>query len=241
MGDADGRGSLVDVLAPRPAGAEGVYLQILGVDVHVHLFRLGQDSHGGGGGVDAALGLCFGHALHPVDAAFVLQPGVGPLPIDEEADLLKAPQLCLVEGDNLGLPALALGVGGVHPVEVVGEQGSLLPTGAAADFHNDVLPVVGVLGQQEQLQLLLQAGELYPLLPDLLLGHLLQLPVGGLLQQLLGAGEVLPALTPGPVGLHNGLNLLVLFHQPGIELPVRGGGGVVQFKIQLLIAAFEHL
>ena len=25
--------------------------------------------------------------------------------------------------------------------------------------------------------------------------------VGGLLQQLLGAGEVLPALTPGPVGL----------------------------------------
>ena len=88
------------MLAARAAGAEGVDLQILGVDVHVHLFRLGQDRHGGGGGVDAALGLGFGHALHPVDAAFKLQPGVGPLPVDEKADLFKAAQLRLVDAEQ---------------------------------------------------------------------------------------------------------------------------------------------
>ena len=81
MGDPDGGGRLVDVLAARAGGTERVDLQIVRVERKLHFFGLGQHRHGDGGGVDAALGLGLRHALHPVHAAFELQAGVGARPL----------------------------------------------------------------------------------------------------------------------------------------------------------------
>ena len=84
------------MLAPRAAGAEGVYLQVLGVDVYLHVLRLGQHGHRGGRGVYAAPGLGLRHPLDPMGPALEFKPAIGPRAVDKEADLLKAPQLRLV-------------------------------------------------------------------------------------------------------------------------------------------------
>lgn len=43
VGDADGGLGFIDVLAARPAGTEGIYLQVLWVDVDLHLISFRQD------------------------------------------------------------------------------------------------------------------------------------------------------------------------------------------------------
>ena len=55
VGHPDGAGGLVDVLAACAGGTEGIDLQIVHIQLQVHLFRLGHDRHSDGGGVNAAL------------------------------------------------------------------------------------------------------------------------------------------------------------------------------------------
>ena len=111
------------MLAPRAAGAEGIYLQVLRVYIYLHLLGLGQHGYRGRRGVYAPLGLGLWDPLDPMGPALVLQPAVRPIAVYQEADLLKAPQLGLVKGDYLRAPAPALGIGGLHEVEDIGEQG----------------------------------------------------------------------------------------------------------------------
>ena len=62
---------------PGPGGAVDVDLQVVRVDLDVDLLGLGQHRDGRRGGVDAALGLGLGHALHAVRAALELEHRVG--------------------------------------------------------------------------------------------------------------------------------------------------------------------
>ena len=73
------------------------------------------------------------------------------------------------------LPAVALGVAGVHAEEVGREEGRLLAAGAGADLDDDVAVVVGILGQELDAQILHQPGLLGLVLGDELAGHLLEL------------------------------------------------------------------
>ena len=66
---------------------------------------------------------------------------------------------------DLGLPALPLGVAQVHAQQVAGEQRRLLAALAGLDLEDHVLVVVGVARHQQLLQLLL---ELRPVRPGLL-------------------------------------------------------------------------
>ena len=102
-------------------------------DVDVDLLGLGQHGDGGGGGVDAALRFGLGHALHAVDAAFVLEPRVGAVAADLEHDFLEAALFRLGRAQDLGLPALALGVARVHAVELGGEERRFFAARAGAD------------------------------------------------------------------------------------------------------------
>ena len=77
VGDADGAVGLVDVLAARAAGAEGVDAQVGRVQLHLRGgVGLGQHGDGAGAGVDATLRLGGGNALHAVAAGLELQPAV---------------------------------------------------------------------------------------------------------------------------------------------------------------------
>ncbi len=192
------------------------------IELEVHLVHLGQHRHRGGGGVDAAAGLGLRHPLHPVDAALKFQPGVGPVPLDGEADLLDAAQLGLVHRVHLHLPAAGVGVHGVHAEQGVGEQGRLLPAHAGPDLHDHVLVIVGIPGQQEHLDLLLQPGHVLLGLVELLLGQLLHVRVA---HQRLGVRQILPAALVGPVGSDHRLQLPLLLvelrHQGGVVIGLR--------------------
>src|SRR5262249_21415611 len=104
-------------------------------------------------GVDAALRLGLGHALHPVAARFELEPRVGALSDDARDDLLVAAELGRALGDDLDLPALALGIAGVHAEDLAGEERRLVAARARSHLEEDVALVVRVLGQQRLLQL----------------------------------------------------------------------------------------
>src|SRR5205085_8739489 len=71
MGNADGGVSSVDGLAAGAGGAESVDAEVLGLDFDVDLFGLGQDRHGDGGGVNAALGFRRWDALDAMDSRLV--------------------------------------------------------------------------------------------------------------------------------------------------------------------------
>ena len=235
------RRGLVDVLAAGAAGAEHLHFDVLGPEVHIHGLHLRQHRHGGGGGVDAPAGLRLRHPLHPVDAGLKFQPGIGAVAGDHKVGLLDAAQLRLVIVEQAHLPAPAVGVHGVHPKQRVGKEGALFPADAAADFHNDVLVVVGVPGQQQDFQLLLQGLQVLLGLGVLLLAELahflLQLPVQHF-PEVLG---LLPGLTIAAVGVHQRLQLPLLPQELG-----RGLGIGVKIRLgrplrHLVVAVFHRL
>ena len=89
--DAHRRFGLVDVLAAGAAGAERVDAQVGRVDLDVgDLLGLGHHGDRGGRGVDAALRLGRGHALHAVAAGLELELRVGALADDARDDFLEA-------------------------------------------------------------------------------------------------------------------------------------------------------
>ena len=232
MGDADGGLRFVDVLSPRAGGAVGVDLQVLGVDVHVHLLRLRQHRHGSGAGLNAAAGLGFRDPLYLVDAALEFQAGEHVLPLDEYAALLDAAQLRLAGAEDLRPPAPALGVHGVHPQQLPGEEGRLLAAHAGTNLQDDVPSVVGVPGQKQPLQLPPEALRLLPGGGQLLLGQGLQLRVTekGL--------RLLPAALrrlQGPGGLHHRRQLLELPLDGRQPPPSAVDGGVRQLGLQILL------
>ena len=102
---------------------------------------------------------CLGHrhALHAVHAALVLQLAVNLLAADQRDDFLSRRRRDSLTSSDFHLPALRFGVARVHAEDLGGEQRGLVAAGAGADFEHDVLLVVGILGQQQDLQLLFQS------------------------------------------------------------------------------------
>ncbi len=199
MGDPDRGVGGVDRLAARAGGAVHVDPQVVGDDLDLDLLGLGGDQHARRRGVDAALGLGGGDALHAVHTALVLQPGPDALAglgvalgLHGHRDVLVAAEVGLVGVDDLGLPADPLGEPQVHPEQVPGEQRGLLATLTGLDLQDDVLVVVRVARDQQQPQLLRQL--LAPGLAGLHLGEELRV-LGG---EFAGGLDVLASLAPGP-------------------------------------------
>ena len=156
MGQTDRGIGRVDALAAVSGGAHDVDADVLLVNDNVHILRFRHDGHRDRGRVDPAAALRLGHPLHPVDAALVLEPGVGALAGDHEDDLLEAADPVLVDGDQLCPPPAPFRVMHVHPVDLGRKEGRLIAARAGADLHDNVLVIVGVLGEEKDLQLLLQ-------------------------------------------------------------------------------------
>ena len=201
VGDAHRRVGGVHRLAARSGRPVHVDLQVLGTDLDVHLLGLRQHGHGRRRRVQPSLGLGDGHALHAVDARFVLQARVRVLAAHLHHGLLETAALRLRRRQQLGLPAMPFGVAPVHVQELRRPQGRLLTARSGADLHDDVLPVVRILGDQQQLE---RAAELLgtPLGPIGLVaeegGHL-RLGLGGLhLPRLFRLRQHLPVLAVRP-------------------------------------------
>ena len=118
----------------------------------------------------------------------------------------------------------------------MGKQGGFLPPYSGPYLHDDVLAVVGVLGQQEDFDLPLQPLYVLPGLGQLLLGQLPHLRVG---QQLLRLRQIGLGPAQPPVGRHQRLKLPLLPVQAGDQLGVAVGLVGGQPGLQLLISQFN--
>src|SRR5581483_6184920 len=114
------------------------------------------DRHCGGRGVDAAARFRHRDALYAMDPTLELQPAVGAPAADLEDDLLEAMHAVLAGAHHFHTPAASLGVARVHPIQVGGEDRSLVATRARSDLDNHVLVVVRILGDQGGLESLLE-------------------------------------------------------------------------------------
>jgi hypothetical protein len=142
--DPDGGIGGVHALAARTAGAIHIYLEISRVDLDLHILGLGQDGHGRRRGVYAALTLGLGYPLDPVRPAFVLEDRVGAVAAYLHGDLPVAADLGRARRQGAVFEAEAVGVAGVHVVELTGEERGLVTAGAGPDLDDDVLVVVRV-------------------------------------------------------------------------------------------------
>ena len=234
----DGGAGFVDVLAAGAGGPIDLHLNVCGVELYIHLFHLRQHRNGGSGGVDPAAGLGFRHPLNPVHTGFVFHSGIGPPAADNKVRLLDAPQLGFAVVHQLNAPALGGGVHGVHPEKAVGKQGAFLTAHTAPDFHDDVFFVVGILGQQQNLQLPVK-----PLffLSGVLVGLLAQLLHFRIRHQLLGILHFLNGPVVGVIALHNGFQVVFLPQQPGSLLGITVKIRLFRFDAELLISARHGL
>ena len=106
--------------------------------------------------MDPAAGLGFRHTLYPVHAALIFQHRVRALAVDHEVHRLHAANAGLIHFHGFHLPAAAFRIVHIHPVKLCRKQGSLVSACTRTDLHDNVLVIVGVLGQQQDLQLRLQ-------------------------------------------------------------------------------------
>src|SRR5690606_6148695 len=88
--DAHGGVGGVDGLASGAAGALHRDVEVLRIDVDVHLLGFGQNGDRHRRGVDAAVGLGAGNALHAVHAALELELFVNILSADQKTDFAEA-------------------------------------------------------------------------------------------------------------------------------------------------------
>src|SRR5262245_2893144 len=145
---------LVDVLSARPRGTVGVDAQIRRIDLDlIDLIELGEDCDGARRGMDAALRLGGGHALHAVGTRLELQPRERAFTGDATDDLAVAPVLTGALAEHLRAEALGFGIARVHAVEVAGEDRRLVATGAGPHLEEYVALIARILRQQQAAQL----------------------------------------------------------------------------------------
>src|SRR5439155_25720329 len=238
VGDAHGRVRGVDALSSRARRAERVDAEVLRLDLDVHLLGLREHGDGDGRGVDPARSLGGRHPLHAVHATLVAQLGVDAVAFDHGDDFLDAALARPRHGDDVDLPALALGEPGVHAEGLRDEQGRLLAARAGPDLEQHVLLVVGVLGQEESGDLLVERVAPGLLRAQLLVGHLPQLGVGLRADQLLDLGDLAERRLVGAVPVHHGRQLLGLAGQALVRGLVLGDGRVRHLVLDLAVTRF---
>src|SRR5690625_2759854 len=97
--------------------------------------------------MNATLGFGLWNPLYPVNAAFELEPAVGPLAMHHEDDLFEATKLGRRLAEKLRAPSLLLGVPGVHAEQIGRKVGRLIAPGPCPDLDDDILLIGRILRQ----------------------------------------------------------------------------------------------
>jgi hypothetical protein len=234
--DAHGRVGRVDGLAARAARAHDVDLEVLGIDLDLDVLDLRHDGHRRRRGVDASLRLGRGHALHAVHARLVLELREGALAVDADDHLAQAARRGARAREQLDLPAPPLGEARVHAEEIGGEQGRLLAARAGADLEQDVLVVVGILGHEQHLHLLLEHLLLREEVLLLLVRHVAHLRVLLQLARVVGAAHDLAVLAQ----LLDELAQIRVLLREALQLALVGEHGrVAEHRRELVVAGLD--
>ena len=237
MSQADGRIGRIDTLAAVSGSPHDIDPDILIRDIDIDIIiHLRHDGDGDGGGMNPAAGFRGRHALDPVDPAFIFKSGIGSLARDHEVDIFHAADPDLFKIQGLRLPAPGFGVMDVHPVDFGGEQGRFIAAGPRPDLHNDVLLIIGVFGDQQDLQLFLQAVQLLFGAADLLPGQLAHLFVVFLLQEHPGFLQIIRNTAETGIGLHQRSQVALFLHQPAETSLVGQDTGTGQLPVDIFIS-----
>src|SRR5207245_7500818 len=163
VGHADGRVGLVDFLAARAGGPEGVDAHVVGIEIDVDVFvDLGIDEDAGKRGVPPRVGVEGRDAHQPVHAYFRLEPPVGVVAAGDEGGVLDPRLLAGLEIAQLHFPPFALAVPRVHAPEHQRPVLRLGPPGARVDLEDGVEMVLWAAehpGQLEPLRSLHRLGQ----------------------------------------------------------------------------------
>ncbi len=172
-------------------------------------------------------------------AALVFEDAVDAFARHREDDLLVAAHGAFREARDGHLPALLLDVFRVHAEEVAGKEGRFVAARAAADFHDDVLVVFGVGGDEQQLDFLLQPGDALFARGELFAQHLAAVFVALFAQHLFGQLDVVERVHVFLAGSDDFAQVLVFLRQPHVALLVGDHGGVGDERAHFLIAAHQ--
>ena len=235
MREAHRRVGGVHSLSSGARRAEEVEPDVVPAQVHVEFAGLGEHGDRCRRSLDTSLGLGLGHSLDAVHAGFIFHHPVDSVAAGQLEDyLLEAAGSAGRLVGHLDLPAAGFGVMLVHAEEVAREDRRLVAAGAAAYLDYGVLAVVGVGGDQQQLDLLLLGGHTGLDLGDLGPCHLPELIVLLVDEYVLGRSEVADHLLIFPAGLDDRLQLLVVLVQLHVALHVRHHLGARQLVLKLL-------
>jgi hypothetical protein len=131
-----------------------------------------------------------GNALNAVNAAFKTHLRVHLVALDHGDDFLDATGGGAGDRNDVDLPLVALGETLVHAQHFLGEQGGFVAAGAGADFEDDVLVVVRILGDEQGADGSVSLIALFLKLAQLLEGHGLEFGIGFRLDHLLDSGNL---------------------------------------------------
>lgn len=152
--DAYSRVGGVYPLAPRARSAVDIDPKLLVFDGDVHVFCLREDRDGGGGGMDSSGRFGDRNALDPVHARLPTHGTKRALPHDFENDLLDTAERSVGVGhDVYAPPAVTLDEARVHAIEVCGEQGSLVASGAGTELDDGGAVVEWVVRYEQGLEI----------------------------------------------------------------------------------------
>ena len=141
-----------------------------------------------------------------MDAALPLHLRVDALALDDGDHFFVSADAGLGKREQLDLPAMLLCEALIHTENFSGKEGGFVATCAGADFENDVLLVVGVLGQQQDLDFFLEDGLARGEGSDFFLGHGAEFGVA-LREHGAGFGETLTDLLEFAIFCDGGLKL----------------------------------
>ncbi len=191
--------------------------------------------------MDAALRLRLGDALDAVDAALVFQCAIDFFARDLADDFLVTARGAFADVGHLAFPAFAFEVLGVHAEQVAGENGGFIAARAAADFEDGVLAVLRV-GRDEQdadllfhlRQFLFQGGGFF-------LGHLAEVFVFLVQEDVLGVGQVADHLAVAVAGHDDGFEFLVVLVELHVALHVGDDLGITELGTDAVVFRLESV
>jgi len=92
-----------------------------------------------------------------VHARFVFQPRISTASFDHEDDLFVSTNADIAGRKHINCPTAGLSIVGVDAEKVSRKDGSLVASGASADFHDHIAVIARVFGQKQRLDLAFQA------------------------------------------------------------------------------------
>ena len=147
------------MLAAGARGLIGVDLEIRRPNLHLRVvLYLRQDGDRCGARVNPPLCFRGRDALNAVHSGFVLQDAIGLISVDRKNDLFIASSVTQTLRNEFHLHSGPFGKAHIHAREIAGKDRSFVASGTGADFHEDVLGIVGILRHHQRRQLFFERG-----------------------------------------------------------------------------------